>query len=229
MEQKSIGYIFPGDIAKHKAAQLKSATEESSSGSSSMTTTSSSKVAHSAKPADDDWQIVFPLKTVKDELSDRTTLMHTSGSTSAAAAEVSIESESDIDDKKPEEAAGILPAARARLVSLRELGAKKIGALKMKLAENKMKSSDKGIRIFCFLSAQLLSFFVPSDRTIEQLSGFAIMDIPSMLPEILTTPSGPFFIVQFLKHTYLLSALHLFSDTLSVNTILFLFFIYFAK
>lgn len=42
------------------------------------------------------------------------------------------------------------------------------------------------------------------------------MDVPAMLPEILTTPAGPYFIVQFLKDTYLLSALHSYSDTLSV-------------
>lgn len=39
---------------------------------------------------------------------------------------------------------GIIPAARARLASLRDLGAKKIGALKLKLIENKIKSTDRG-------------------------------------------------------------------------------------
>lgn len=43
------------------------------------------------------------------------------------------------------------------------------------------------------------------------------MNVPAMLPEILTTPSGPFFIVQNIRDSYLLSALHSFSDTLSVN------------
>lgn len=63
----------------------------------------------------------------------------------------------------------------------------------------------------------LFSFFIlQTDRTNEQLSGFAIMDVPAMLPEILTTPAGPYFIVQYLKDTYLLSALHSYSDTLSV-------------
>lgn len=39
---------------------------------------------------------------------------------------------------------GIIPAARARLASLRDLGAKKIGALKLKLIENKIKSTERG-------------------------------------------------------------------------------------
>lgn len=41
-------------------------------------------------------------------------------------------------------ASGIFPAARARLASLRDLGAKKIGALKLKLIENKIKSNERG-------------------------------------------------------------------------------------
>lgn len=43
------------------------------------------------------------------------------------------------------------------------------------------------------------------------------MDAPGLIPEILTTPSGPIFNVQYLKETYLLSALHTISDTLSVS------------
>lgn len=51
----------------------------------------------------------------------------------------------------------------------------------------------------------------------EQLTSFAIMNVPAILPEILTTPSGPFFIVQNIRDSYLLSALHSYSDTLSVS------------
>lgn len=40
--------------------------------------------------------------------------------------------------------AGLLPAARARLASLRDLGAKKIGALKLKLVDSKLRSTEKG-------------------------------------------------------------------------------------
>lgn len=47
-------------------------------------------------------------------------------------------------DMSPEFVSGILPSARSRLASLKELGVKKIGALKMKLAENRVKCQDKG-------------------------------------------------------------------------------------
>lgn len=39
---------------------------------------------------------------------------------------------------------GILPATRARLVSLKDFGAKKIGALRLKLAESRIKQTEKG-------------------------------------------------------------------------------------
>lgn len=44
------------------------------------------------------------------------------------------------------------------------------------------------------------------------------MHMPSFLPEILTTKTGPYFIAQFLRDTHLLSALHAYSDTLSVHS-----------
>lgn len=46
---------------------------------------------------------------------------------------------------------------------------------------------------------------------------YAIMNVPANCPEILTTPSGPYFIVQCINNTHLLSALHAYSDTLSVS------------
>lgn len=42
--------------------------------------------------------------------------------------------------------------------------------------------------------------------------------MPSFVPEILTTKTGPYFIAQFLRDTHLLSALHTYSDTLSVHS-----------
>lgn len=42
--------------------------------------------------------------------------------------------------------------------------------------------------------------------------------MPSFVPEILTTKTGPYFIAQFLRDTHLLSALHSYSDTLSVHS-----------
>lgn len=42
--------------------------------------------------------------------------------------------------------------------------------------------------------------------------------MPSFVPEILTTKTGPYFIAQYLRDTHLLSALHSYSDTLSVHS-----------
>lgn len=44
------------------------------------------------------------------------------------------------------------------------------------------------------------------------------MGLPSFVPEILTTKTGPFFIAQYLRDTHLLSALHSYSNTLSVHS-----------
>ncbi len=65
---------------------------------------------------------------------------------------------------------------------------------------------------------QTFFFLTFAEKFKEQLTSFAIMNVPAMLPEILTTPSGPFFIVQNIRDSYLLSALHSYSDTLSVNS-----------
>lgn len=50
------------------------------------------------------------------------------------------------------------------------------------------------------------------------MTQLACMDVPSFSPEVLTTPAGPFFIVQCLRGAHLLSALHPYSDTLSVHS-----------
>lgn len=94
---------------------------------------------------------MFPLKTIKDEALSRSTIVHATDDTKpieddAVLVEVDIDSKADA--KSPSDGisamAALLPATRARLVSLRELGAKKIGALKLKLAENKIKTNEKG-------------------------------------------------------------------------------------
>ena len=139
LEQKSIGYIFPGDKKINAKRQLSDDVATSNSLS---------------KSNDDDWQIVYPLATNSGEEQDEqmTTSPECSNSDEEQSA-VAMESESDdgiVKDESGEVSeiitanGGILPAARARLVSLRDLGAKKIGALKLKLAENRMKVSDKG-------------------------------------------------------------------------------------
>lgn len=95
----------------------------------------------------------------------------------------------------------IFPAAKARLLSLRDLGAKKIGTLKLKLAESRIKAKEK-------------------EKLKDQTaSAFAMINSPAITPELLTTPSGPYFIVQKVQNKHLLSALHAYSDTLSIHNI----------
>lgn len=93
----------------------------------------------------------------------------------------------------------IFPAAKARLLSLRDLGAKKIGTLKLKLAESRIKAKEKEKM---------------KDQT---AAAFAMINSNAITPELLTTPSGPYFIVQKAQNKNLLSALHSYSDTLSVS------------
>lgn len=56
------------------------------------------------------------------------------------------------------------------------------------------------------------------DRSRHNTTQLATMHMPSFVPEILTTKTGPYFIAQFLKDSHLLSALHSYSDTLSVHS-----------
>jgi hypothetical protein len=95
----------------------------------------------------------------------------------------------------------IFPAAKARLLSLRDLGAKKIGTLKLKLAESRIKAREK------------------EKLKDQSASAFAMINAPAITPELLTTPSGPYFIVQKVQNKNLLSALHSYSDTLSIHNI----------
>ena len=157
LEQKSIGYIFPGDKKINAKRQLSDDVATSNSLS---------------KSNDDDWQIVYPLATNSGEEQDEqmTTSPECSNSDEEQSA-VAMESESDdgiVKDESGEVSeiitanGGILPAARARLVSLRDLGAKKIGALKLKLAENRMKVSEKGKSPYILINLEnrMSQFFI---------------------------------------------------------------------
>lgn len=90
----------------------------------------------------------------------------------------------------------LFPAAKARLMSLRDLGAKKIGNLKMKLAE-RSKTREK-------------------ERN-DLDSSRSMHDNISILPELLTTTSGPFFTVQNYQNKSMMGAIHSYSSTLSVS------------
>ncbi|XP_044251668.1 uncharacterized protein ca [Drosophila takahashii] len=94
---------------------------------------------------------------------------------------------------------GILPATRARLASLKSLGSKKLHAIKMRLSDQRQKFDE----------------FMP-DST---MGSFAIMDSPSVTPEPLGSTSGSFYTIQNLRSTFLLSALHTNSHSLTVHSI----------
>ncbi|XP_065372533.1 uncharacterized protein ca isoform X2 [Calliphora vicina] len=104
----------------------------------------------------------------------------------------------DLDDANGR--AGILPAARARLASLKSLGSKKLNAIKMRLSDNRQKIEE----------------YMP-DNSLG--SSFAIVDSPSLTPELLANSVGSFYTIQNLRSTYLLSALHSQSNSFTVHSI----------
>jgi hypothetical protein len=97
---------------------------------------------------------------------------------------------------EPEPSTSTATDLRARLMSLRDLGAKKIGNLKLKLAESRIKKERE-----------------------KKNDQYTLINAYSTVPELLTTPSGPYFIVQKTQNKNLMSALHSYSDTLSVSSI----------
>lgn len=113
---------------------------------------------------------------------------------------VSSSSSADLQDKENgenEPSTSTASDLKARLMSLRDLGAKKIGNLKLKLAESRIKAREK-------------------DKSKDQMP-YSMMNTPTIVPELLTTPSGPYFIMQKSQNKSLMSALHPYSDTLSVS------------
>ncbi|XP_034127755.1 uncharacterized protein LOC117583519 isoform X2 [Drosophila guanche] len=94
---------------------------------------------------------------------------------------------------------GILPATRARLASLKSLGSKKLHAIKMRLSDQRQKFDE----------------LMPDSN----LGSFAIMDSPSVTPEPLGNTTGSFYTIQNLRSTFLLSALHSNSHSLTVHSI----------
>uniref|UniRef100_A0A0P6J635 Putative e3 ubiquitin-protein ligase herc2 n=1 Tax=Aedes aegypti TaxID=7159 RepID=A0A0P6J635_AEDAE len=202
LEQKSIKYTFPGDISPSSSQELKEEMLKS--------------LGDGEKPNSglmDDWQIVLSLpKEGSGSGGDQGTNSGGEKGSSPSGSEPQssddfekVEGECSTEDGKTDarDQQGALPklfpAARARLMSLRDLGAKKIGTLKLKLSESRIKAKEK-------------------ERIKEQAANLAVMELPGMYPEILTTPAGPYFVVQYLNGKYLLSALHSYSDTLSVHS-----------
>lgn len=101
-------------------------------------------LATKAKSSEQDWQFVIPVPVMKTtevdtEMSDFDLFKDDSASSGIDQEATHSSNGTDVN-----QASGIFPAARARLASLRDLGAKKIGALKLKLIENKIKSNERG-------------------------------------------------------------------------------------
>ncbi|XP_053684865.1 uncharacterized protein LOC128734607 [Sabethes cyaneus] len=195
LEQKSIKYTFPGDISPTSSNELKT---------EMMKTLGDLEKPDSG--AIDDWQIVLSLPKSNETQDQGDKSSSPSGSEPQSSDDFEkIEGEGSIDDSKAEAKTQqgalpkLFPAAKARLLSLRDLGAKKIGTLKLKLSENRIKAKEK-------------------EKIKDQAANLAVMELPGMYPEILTTPAGPYFVVQYLDGKYLLSALHAYSDTLSVHS-----------
>lgn len=112
---------------------------------------------------------------------------------------LSTSSSADLQDKdggESEASSSTATDLKSRLLSLRDLGAKKIGSFKLKLAESRIKAREK-------------------EKSKNDQSQY--MSTVSVVPEPLTTPSGPFFIMQKSHNKNLMSALHPYSDTLSVS------------
>lgn len=222
LEQKSIGYTYPGtEKSEHfySASSSRQSSKESHDSPAGKRqhqpphpdTIAPNRSAPSASDNPfDDWQIVVPLQNQSPDSG-----VEVSSST-AATDGFSDDTSSTASSAVPSTVApGILPSARARLASLKELGAKKIGALKLKLAENRTARADEHTGT---AAADATGSRHGSTAT---TSTFAILDAPPLLvPERLTTAGGPFFIVQQqLGGKCVLSALHEHSDTLSLHSI----------
>lgn len=116
---------------------------------------------------------------------------------------VSSSSSTDLQDKdngENEPSTSTASDLKSRLLSLRDLGAKKFGNFKLKLAESRVRAREK--------------------EKLKNEAPYSMMNSASVVPELLTTPSGPFFIVQRTQNKSLISALHPYSDTLSVSSML---------
>ncbi|XP_055379185.1 uncharacterized protein LOC129610598 [Condylostylus longicornis] len=145
----------------------------------------------------ENWQIVVPVNQQSDAKDNEN-----STDKEADAKERSFDStvsfstnEKSLNKENVEKGTGILPTAKAKLASLKDLGTKKLNRLKMKLAETKSQKVNE------------------TDNNIEK---FTIIDSPQMVPELLSSVNGPSFAAQVLRNTFFLSALRSNLNTLSI-------------
>lgn len=142
LEQAAIGYVFPDEIQK---ALLDSQSQNNVQSSTDNSSTKNRSPEH-------DWQFVIPVSAANEKVAaddrDESCIFEPDGNKEAfeqinGDVEIANENASSTAEVV-QPTSGIIPAARARLASLRDLGAKKIGALKLKLIENKIKSTERG-------------------------------------------------------------------------------------
>lgn len=142
LEQSAIGYVFPDEIQK---ALLDSQSQNHVQSSTDNSSTKNRSPEH-------DWQFVIPVSAANEKVAaddrDESCVFESDGNKDTFEqinGDVEIANENATSTAEVvQTTSGIIPAARARLASLRDLGAKKIGALKLKLIENKIKSTERG-------------------------------------------------------------------------------------
>uniref|UniRef100_A0A6B2ENE5 E3 ubiquitin-protein ligase herc2 n=1 Tax=Phlebotomus kandelakii TaxID=1109342 RepID=A0A6B2ENE5_9DIPT len=183
LEHKKINFTYPGD------------TPSPDMGGASQETEEGVEPTPECNSIDSDWQIVI----TKTDDSEQTfspphvPSIHVAMADEERPAEMSKANGADIAIPK------LFPSAMAKLTSLKNMGAKKIGALKQILYEAKAKNAE-------------------AERPKEEALAFEIIEPPCISPEILTMETGPLYIVQYLDKVPYLTALHHEVKTLSVHT-----------
>ncbi|XP_059611109.1 uncharacterized protein LOC132258029 isoform X2 [Phlebotomus argentipes] len=182
LEHKKINFTYPGDPpspeADGKVQESEEAVESAPEGNS----------------IDSDWQIVI---TKTDDLAI----------SPPGVPSISVDAADEGQLEEAPKTGGadmaipkLFPSAMAKLTSLKNMGAKKIGALKQILCEAKMRSAEA------------------AGRPKEEALSFEIIEPPCISPEILTMETGPLYIVQVVEKVPYLTALHHEVKTLSVHT-----------
>lgn len=131
LEQNAIGYVFPDE--NHK----------SNDSSTHSNTQSTDSLTAKQKTPDHGWQIIVPVPIRPTGEPSDDAAVDSEKCETERTVQPSVDSGSDDMTAIPS-TSGILPAAARRLISLKDLGARKIGALKMKLIENNAKVNERG-------------------------------------------------------------------------------------
>lgn len=142
LEQKSIGYTYPDNFITASSSSAAGPHQQES-----METGADTNDAEGNENLSENWQFVVNLEkkeqqregSVDEEESFQSFERINADDPNLSMVDASSEGKSE---------GGALPksisAAKARLQSLRDIGAKKIGTLKLKLAESRLKSKERG-------------------------------------------------------------------------------------